>query len=63
MKTVQANPDLKPCSDAELRAMRDAIYPPTSTENVQTTETWEQVKSHWRKDEAWLTEQYGKLKA
>lgn len=54
----------RPATDEELRAMRDAVYPMNENPaSRQTNESWEHVKSHWRKDEAWLTEQYWKLKA
>ncbi len=52
-----------PVSDTELRAMRDAVYPATSEKTIQTDESWEQLKGKWRDDEAWLTEEYNKLKA
>lgn len=54
---------MKPCTDEELKAMRDAVYPVTRPETRQSNETWEAIKHNWRKDEAWLTDQYNKLKA
>jgi len=43
--------------------MRDCLYPATNAASIQTNESWEHVKPHWRADEAWLTEQYWKLKS
>lgn len=53
----------RPATDEELRAMRDAVYPASSAAAIQTNESWEHVKENWRRDQAWLTEQYWKLKA
>lgn len=43
--------------------MRDAVYPATNEKNIQTDESWEQVKSAWRRDVEWLMEQYKKVNA
>lgn len=51
-----------PVSDEELRQMRDAVYPVTRPQTVQSDETWEAIKHHWRRDAEWLVEQYEKLK-
>jgi hypothetical protein len=46
-------------SDAELRRMRDKVYPPTPR-NIQTDEAWEIVKHKWRADLEWLRAEYNK---
>ena len=52
---------MKPCTDEELKAMRDAVYPVTVPETRQTRESWESIKHNWRRDEAWLTDHDVKL--
>lgn len=49
-------------TDAQLRMMRDAIFPATLPETRQTEESWEHVKAHWRADEEWLTQEFFKVK-
>lgn len=43
-------------TDAELRELRNAVYPPHNEKQVQTDEAWEMVKPAWRKDVEWLRE-------
>jgi len=50
-------------TDAELRAMRDAVYPAQQETQVQHDSSWEQVKPKWRKDIEWLTSEFEKIKA
>lgn len=39
------------------------MYPPTDNPNtVQHDYVWNSIKHHWQKDEAWLREQYEKVK-
>lgn len=52
---------MKPCTDKELRNMRDAVYPQIPG-FPQTDERWLMVRDAWRKDEVWLTDQYKNLK-
>jgi hypothetical protein len=47
---------MTPCSDIQLRAMRDAIY-------QCTCKDWDAIEKFWRADEKWLTEQYNKKRA
>ena len=51
-----------PVSDSELRSMRDAVYPAQCEKQLQDDSSWEQIKDKWRKDEAWLREQFEKLR-
>ena len=51
-----------PCTDAELRKMRDTIYPAHGPNQVQSDESWNCVKHKWRADEAWLRAQFQKVK-
>ena len=50
-----------PCSDQELRKMRDAIYPANTPNQIQCDASWEQVKPAWRAWEAWLVDEYRKV--
>lgn len=50
-----------PATDAELRHMRDAVYPAQTDKQVQEDASWEACKPNWRRDEAWLREQYERL--
>lgn len=52
------SPVLTPATEAQLRLMRNTIYPAQSPNQVQTDASWEHIKHRWQKDEAWLTEQY-----
>lgn len=54
-------PITTPCSDEHLRRMRDAIFPAHGPNQIQSDESWQWVKAKWRADEAWLTEEYGKI--
>ena len=51
-----------PVSDSELRSMRDAVYPAQCEKQLQDDSSWEQIKDKWRKDEAWLREQFERLR-
>lgn len=41
---------LRPVTDEELRAMRNAVYPAQQPDQVQTDAAWELVKGYWRWD-------------
>jgi len=49
-------------SDAELRALRDAVYPAQCEKQIQDDSSWEQIKDTWRKDVEWLKAQVEKLR-
>ena len=49
---------ITPSTDAQLRLMRDTVYPAQCQNQIQTDASWENVKPKWRADEQWLTEQY-----
>jgi len=48
----------EPCSDETLRIMRNAIY--GNARYPQTDESWNNCKKNWRRDEAWLRDQFNK---
>lgn len=52
----------EPVSDDGLRIMRDAVYPAQTVKQIQDDASWEHCKAAWRRDEAWLREQFDKLK-
>jgi hypothetical protein len=56
------NTEPKPCTDEELRKMRNAIYPANNQNQVQSDASWEAVKQKWRADSQWLTAEYNKVK-
>lgn len=41
--------------------MRDAVYG-TNPDRGEADKNWEACKANWRKDEAWLREQWLKIK-
>ena len=50
-------PNMTKAPDFDLRAMRDAVYGNTSTQN-----NWDACGPRWREDESWLTAAYSKMK-
>lgn len=48
-------------SDAELRWMRNYLYPAHCPNQIQSDESWNAVKEKWRNDEAWLLAEYKKV--
>lgn len=52
---------IEPISDAELRIMRNAVYPAQVPNQVQTDASWEQVKPKWRADVEWLSAEFNKI--
>lgn len=48
-------------SDAELRKMRDAVYPAQCPNQIQSDGSWNAVKDKWRHDVEWLLAEYKKV--